>query len=63
RHGELENETASIGWLFNNRENHMRNFAKDIVAQGVVYDPPWRSLALFTTSADRDSDRNDIFPP
>ncbi|MGO7039856.1 hypothetical protein ACCS60_16045 [Rhizobium acaciae] len=40
RHGELENETAAIGWLFNNRENHMRNLAKDIVAQGGVYDPP-----------------------
>ncbi|WP_216332558.1 hypothetical protein [Rhizobium sp. X9] len=40
RHGELENETAAIGWLFKNRENHMRNLAKDIVAQGGVYDPP-----------------------
>lgn len=40
RHGELENETAAIGWLFNNRENHMRNLARDIVAQGGVYDPP-----------------------
>ncbi|MCK3775238.1 hypothetical protein MZK49_00670 [Ensifer sesbaniae] len=40
RHGELENETAAIGWLFNNRENHMRNLAKDLVAQGGIYDPP-----------------------
>lgn len=40
RHGELENETAAISWLFNNREQHMRNLAKDIVAQGGVYDPP-----------------------
>lgn len=40
RHGELENETAAIGWLFNNRENHMRTLAKDIVVQGRVYDPP-----------------------
>jgi len=40
RHGELENETAAIGWLFSNRENHMRNLAKDIVAQEGVYDPP-----------------------
>jgi len=40
RHGELENETAAIGWLFKNRENHMRNLAKDIVAQAGVYDPP-----------------------
>lgn len=40
RHGELENETAAIAWLFNNRELHMRSLAKDIVAQGGVYDPP-----------------------
>lgn len=40
RHGELENETAAIAWLFNNREQHMRNLAKDIVAQSGVYDPP-----------------------
>lgn len=40
RHGELENETAAIGWLFSNREAHMRNLAKDILAQGGVYDPP-----------------------
>lgn len=40
RHGELENETAAIAWLFNNREQHMRNLAKDIVAQRGVYDPP-----------------------
>ena len=30
RHGELENETAAIAWLFNNFELHMRNLAKDI---------------------------------
>lgn len=40
RHGELENETAAIGWLFNNREQHMKNLAKDIVAQRGIYDPP-----------------------
>lgn len=28
RHGELENETAAIAWLFANREAHMRNLAK-----------------------------------
>ena len=31
RHGELENETAAVAWLFNNREQHMKNLAKDIV--------------------------------
>lgn len=40
RHGELENETAAIAWLFNNREQHMRNLAKDIVDQGAIFDPP-----------------------
>lgn len=40
RHGELENETAAIAWLFNSRETHMRNLARDIVAQGQVFERP-----------------------
>lgn len=40
RHGELENETAAIAWLFNNREQHMRNLTRDLVAEGEVYEPP-----------------------
>ena len=40
RHGELENETAAIAWLFNNFEQHMRNLTKDIVANGQVFEPP-----------------------
>jgi hypothetical protein len=40
RHGELENETAAIAWLFNNFEVHMRNLTKDIVANGEVFEPP-----------------------
>lgn len=40
RHGELENETAAIAWLFSSRERHMRNLAKDIVEQGTIYEPP-----------------------
>ena len=40
RHGELENETAAIAWLFNERETHMRNLTKDIVQQGEIYDYP-----------------------
>ena len=40
RHGELENETAAISWLFNNREQHMKNLAKDLVETGTVYEPP-----------------------
>lgn len=40
RHGELENETAAIAWLFNNFEQHMRNLAKDIVSNGQVFEAP-----------------------
>lgn len=40
RHGELENETAAIAWLFNNREQHMRNLTKDLVKTGEIYEPP-----------------------
>jgi len=40
RHGELENETAAIAWLFSARENHMKNLAKDIVEEGTLYEPP-----------------------
>jgi hypothetical protein len=40
RHGELENETAAIAWLFNNFEHHMRNLAKDIVGKGAIFEPP-----------------------
>lgn len=40
RHGELENETAAIAWLFNNFEQHMRNLAKDIVETGQIFETP-----------------------
>lgn len=40
RHGELENETAAIAWLFNNRELHMRNLTKDLVKTGEIFEPP-----------------------
>jgi hypothetical protein len=40
RHGELENETAAIAWLFNTREVHMRNLAQDIVSQKDIYELP-----------------------
>ncbi len=40
RHGELENETFAIAWLFNEREQHMRNLAKDIVERGQIYEYP-----------------------
>lgn len=40
RHGELENETAAIAWLFNTREVHMKNLAKDIVSEGRIYETP-----------------------
>ncbi|TIS45031.1 hypothetical protein [Mesorhizobium sp.] len=40
RHGELENETAAIAWLFNNREAHMKALARDIFEAGEIYEPP-----------------------
>lgn len=40
RHGELENETAAIAWLFNNREQHMRNLAKDIASKKQIFELP-----------------------
>jgi hypothetical protein len=40
RHGELENETAAIAWLFAEREQHMRNLTKDIVICGEIYEMP-----------------------
>jgi hypothetical protein len=44
RHGELENETAAVAWLFNNFEQHMRNLAKDIVETGQLFEPPLGSV-------------------
>src|SRR5208337_422527 len=40
RHGELENETSAIAWLFNVREQHMRNLAKDIVEKSEIFELP-----------------------
>lgn len=40
RHGELENETAAIGWLYTNHEKAMRALAKDLAETGEVYEPP-----------------------
>lgn len=40
RHGELENETAAISWLFSNHEKAMRALAKDLAETGDVYEPP-----------------------
>ena len=40
RHGELENETAAIAWLFSAKETHMRNLAKDIAEKGEIYELP-----------------------
>jgi hypothetical protein len=40
RHGELQNETAAIAWLFNNREQHMRNLTKDLVSTSEIFEPP-----------------------
>jgi hypothetical protein len=40
RHGELENETAAIAWLFNNRQQHMLALARDIAEKKEIYEPP-----------------------
>lgn len=40
RHGELENETAAIAWLFTHHESAMRNLARDLVETGEIYEPP-----------------------
>lgn len=50
RHGELENETSAIAWLFHNREQHMLNLAKDIVDKGGIYEPPlvWPDGGAYT---------------
>jgi len=49
RHGELENETSAISWLFTNHETYMRNLAKDMVSTGEIYEPPlvWPNGANF----------------
>lgn len=49
RHGELENETAAIAWLFHARDAHMRNLTKDIVAKGEIFEQPlvWPSGSKF----------------
>lgn len=40
RHGELQDEAAAIRWLFRERELHMRNLARDILANGEVFEMP-----------------------
>jgi hypothetical protein len=40
RHGSLDNETAAIAWLLNNREAQMRNLAKDIVEKCELFGLP-----------------------
>lgn len=40
RHGELENETAAIAWLFAHHQSQMKKLARDIVESGGLYEPP-----------------------
>ena len=40
RHGELENETAAIAWLFANHNSKMKRLARDIAVSGGIYEPP-----------------------
>jgi hypothetical protein len=40
RHGELENETAAIGWLFTHHQPQMKKLAQDVLTSGGIYEPP-----------------------
>ncbi|WP_421790912.1 hypothetical protein [Hyphobacterium sp.] len=40
RHGELQNETLAIAWLFRRNESHMRNLASDIAESGGIFEEP-----------------------
>ncbi len=40
RHGELENETTAIAWLFSNFLSQMKKLARDVVQAGQIYEPP-----------------------
>jgi hypothetical protein len=40
RHGELENETTAIAWLFTNHLSQMKKLARDVVQAGRLYEPP-----------------------
>lgn len=40
RHGELENETTSIAWLFSNHLAQMKKLARDVVQTSRLYEPP-----------------------
>lgn len=40
RHGELANEDSAIEWLLQQKADHMKNLAGDIVESGQIYKPP-----------------------
>ncbi|SFJ93817.1 hypothetical protein SAMN04488518_101352 [Pseudovibrio ascidiaceicola] len=40
RHGELADEVTAITWLFDQKESHMKNLAKDITDQRQVFELP-----------------------
>ncbi len=40
RHGELENETTAIAWLFSHHQSQMKKLARDIVDSRGLYEPP-----------------------
>jgi len=40
RHGELENETAAIAWLFTHHQSQMKKLSRDIADSGGIYEPP-----------------------
>jgi hypothetical protein len=42
RHGSLRDETASIQWLLEKREHHMRALASDLATSRKLYERPPR---------------------
>ena len=40
RHGELENETAAIAWLFSNHQPQMKKLARDLAETRGIFEPP-----------------------
>lgn len=40
RHGELQDETTAIAWLFTHHEQLMRNLARDLATTGEIYEAP-----------------------
>lgn len=40
RHGELEDESTAIAWLFSKHQSQMKKLARDLVEEQQIYEPP-----------------------